>query len=182
MNYLAGWAFAANKFQKDEKKIHEFMTRLYRNVPVLDSGARGATSTFVQRGIGDVLLAWENEAFLATNTLGEKGFEIVVPSSSILCEPPVALVDRVVDKRGTRKVAQAYLEYLYTKEGQEIAAKHFYRPRDPEVLAKYNAQYPKVEMFTVDAFFGGWKKAQKTHFAEGGTFDQINGTVPPILS
>ena len=181
-NYLAGWAFAANKFQKDEKKILEFMTRLYRNVPVLDSGARGATSTFVQRGIGDVLLAWENEALMAANTLGEKNFEIVVPSSSILCEPPVALVDRVVDKRGTRKVAQAYLEYLYTKEGQEIAAKHFYRPRDPEVLAKYAAQYPKAEMFTVDAVFGGWKKAQKNHFSDGGTFDKIYGTVPPILN
>jgi sulfate/thiosulfate-binding protein len=181
-NYLAGWAFAANKFQKDEKKILEFMTRLYRNVPVLDSGARGATSTFVQRGIGDVLLAWENEALPAVNQVGKKDFELVVPTSSILCEPPVAVVDRVVDKRGTRKVAQAYLEYLYTKEGQEIAAKHFYRPRDPEVLAKYADQFPKVEMSTVDAVFGGWKKAQKNHFSDGGTFDKIYGTVPPILN
>jgi len=181
-NYLAGWAFAANKFQKDEKKIREFMTRLYRNVPVLDLGARGATSTFVQRGIGDVFLSWGNEALLAVNQLDERDLEIVVPSISILCEPPVALVDRVVDKRGTRKVAQAYLEYLYSKEGQGIAAKHFFRPRDPEVLAKYAAQYPKVEMFTVDAVFGGWQKAHKTHFSEGGTFDQIYGTVPPILN
>ncbi|HJT21457.1 MAG TPA: sulfate ABC transporter substrate-binding protein [Nitrospira sp.] len=186
-NYLAAWAFASHKFQNDEKQIHAFMTRLYRNVPVLDSGARGSTSTFVQRGIGDVLLAWENEALLAVNKLGEKDFEIVfpsivVPSSSILCEPPVALVDRVVDRKGTRKVAQAYLEFLYSKEGQEIAAKNFYRPRDPEVLAKYAAQFPKIEMFTVDSLFGGWKKAQKTHFADGGTFDQIYGTVPPVLN
>jgi sulfate transport system substrate-binding protein len=182
LNYLAAWAFASRKFEKDETKIRDFVTRLYRNVPVLDSGARGSTTTFVQRGIGDVLLAWENEALLATTTLGEKDFEIVVPSSSILCEPPVALVDRVVDKKGTRKVAQAYLDFLYSKEGQEIAAKSFYRPRDPEILAKYANQFPKVEMFTVDSVFGGWKKAQKTHFAEGGTFDQINGTVPPVLN
>ena len=182
MNYLAAWAFASKKFEKDETKIRDFVTRLYRNVPVLDSGARGSTTTFVQRGIGDVLLAWENEALMATNTLGEKDFEIVVPSNSILCEPPVALVDRVVDKKGTRKVAQAYLEYLYTKEGQEIAAKNFYRPRDPEILAKYADQFPKVEMSTVDAVFGGWKKAQKTHFSDGGTFDRIYGTVPPILN
>ncbi len=182
MNYLAAWAFASKKFEKDETKTRDFLTRLYRNVPVLDSGARGATTTFVQRGIGDVLLAWENEALLATNTLGEKGFEILVPSNSILCEPPVALVDRVVDKKGTRKVAQAYLDFLYSKEGQEIAAKHFYRPRDPEILAKYADQFPKVEMSTVDAVFGGWKKAQKTHFSDGGTFDRIYGTVPPILN
>jgi len=186
-NYLAAWAFASNKFEKDEKKIREFMTRLFQNVPVLDSGARGATSTFVQRGIGDVLLAWENEALLAVNTLGEKGFEIVVPSivlpsSSILCETPVALVDRVVNRKGTRKVAQAYLEYLYSKEGQEIGAKHFYRPRDPEVLKKYAAQFPQIELVTVDAIFGGWQKAQKVHFSDGGTFDQIYGTVPPVLN
>lgn len=185
-NYLAAWAFASTKFNKDEKKVQDFMARLYRNVPVLDSGARGSTTTFVQRGIGDVLLAWENEALLATKKLGQKDFEIVVPSivvpsSSILAEPPVALVDRVVDKKGTRKVAQAYLEYLYTKEGQEIAAKHFYRPRDPEILAKYADQYPTVQMFTVDEVFGGWQKAQKTHFADGGTFDQIYGTVPRPL-
>jgi sulfate transport system substrate-binding protein len=182
LNYLAAWAFASRKFEKDETKIRDFVTRLYRNVPVLDSGARGSTTTFVQRGIGDVLLAWENEALLATTTLGEKDFEIVVPSSSILCEPPVALVDRVVDKKGTRKIAQAYLDFLYSKEGQEIAARSFYRPRDPEILAKYADQFPKIEMSTVDVVFGGWKKAQKTHFAEGGTFDQINGTVPPMLS
>src|SRR5215831_1158023 len=179
LNYLAAWAFASNKFEKDEKKIHEFMTRLFRNVPILDSGARGATSTFVQRGIGDVLLAWENEALLAVNT---NGFEIVLPSSSILDEPPVALVDRVVNRKGTRKVAQAYLEYLYSKEGQEIGAKNFYRPRDPEVLKKYAAQFPKIELSTIDSFFGGWQKAQKVHFSDGGTFDQINGTVPPVLN
>ncbi|MDR4466074.1 MAG: sulfate ABC transporter substrate-binding protein [Nitrospira sp.] len=185
-NYLAAWAFASNKFNRDEKRVQDFMARLYRNVPVLDSGARGSTTTFVQRGIGDVLLAWENEALLATTKLGQKDFEIVVPSivvpsSSILAEPPVALVDRVVDKKGTRKVAQAYLEYLYTKEGQEIAAKHFYRPRDPEIAAKYATQFPEVNLFTVDEVFGGWQKAQKAHFADGGTFDQIYGTVPRPL-
>ena len=182
LNYLAAWAFASNKFEKDDKKIREFMTRLYRNVAVLESGARGATSTFVQRGIGDVLLAWENEALLTINTLGEKGYEMVLPSSSILDEPPVALVDRVVNRKGTRKVAQAYLEYLYSKEGQEIGAKNFYRPRDPEILKKYAAQFPKIELFTIDSFFGGWQKAQKVHFSDGGTFDQINGTVPPVLN
>ncbi len=173
--YLAAWAFASNKFQNDEKQMKDFIARLFQNVPVLDSGARGSTTTFVQRGIGDVLLAWENEALLATKTLSQGEFEIVVPSRSILAEPPVALVDRVVDKRGTRKVAQAYLEYLYTKEGQEIAAKHFYRPRDPEVAASYAAQYPTLTLFTVDDVFSGWQNAQKIHFNDGGTFDQIYG-------
>lgn len=174
-NYLAAWAFASDKFQKDETQVKDFIVRLFKNVPVLDSGARGSTTTFVQRGIGDVLLAWENEALLATNKLNQGEFEIIVPSRSILAEPPVALVDRVVDKRGTRKVAQAYLEYLYTKEGQELAAKHFYRPRDPEVAARYAAQYPKLTLFTVDDVFNGWHHAQKIHFDDGGTFDQIYG-------
>lgn len=174
-NYLAAWAFASDKFQKDEKQVKDFIARLFKNVPVLDSGARGSTTTFVQRGIGDVLLAWENEALLATNKLNQGDFDIVVPSRSILAEPPVTVVDRVVDKRGTRQVAEAYLEYLYTKEGQELAAKHFYRPRDPEVAARYAPQYPKLTLFTVDDVFGGWGNAQKTHFDDGGTFDQIYG-------
>jgi sulfate transport system substrate-binding protein len=180
-NYLAAWAYAENKFDNDENKVRDFMTRLYRNVPVLDSGARGSTTTFVQRGIGDVLLAWENESLMALKELGEGQFEIVAPSLSILAEPPVALVDKVVDRKGTREVAQAYLEYLYTKEGQEIAAKHYYRPRGPEVAEKYADQYPQVKLFTVDEVFGGWQKAQKTHFEDGGTFDQIYGIDPRPL-
>ena len=142
-------------------------------MPVLDSGARGATTTFVQRGIGDVLIAWENEALLATEKLGKDQFEIVVPSVSILAEPPVSVVDKVVDKRGTRKVAQAYLEFLYSPEGQEIGAKHYYRPRQADILAKYSAAFPKVPTFTIDEVFGGWTKAQQTHFADGGVFDKI---------
>jgi sulfate/thiosulfate-binding protein len=142
-------------------------------VPVLDSGARGATTTFVQRGIGDVLIAWENEALLATEKLGKDQFEIIVPSSSILAEPPVSIVDKVVDKRGTRKVAQAYLEFLYSAEGQEIAARHYYRPQQAAVLAKYEKAFPKVTLFTIDEVFGGWTKAQKTHFDDGGIFDRI---------
>ena len=149
------------------------MRKLYGNVPVLDSGARGATTTFVERGIGDVLLAWENEAYLAVKELGPDKVEIVVPSYSILAEPPVALVDKVVDKRGTRKVAQAYLEYLYTPEGQEIAARHYYRPTLAAVANKYDKQFAKVTLFTLKDYFGDWQKAQKTHFADGGTFDQI---------
>jgi len=149
------------------------VARLYRNVPVLDSGARGATTTFVERGIGDVFIAWENEALLALKELGPGKFEIVVPSLSILAEPPVAVVDKVVDKRGTREVAQAYLEYLYTPEGQDIAARNFYRPTDPTVAAKYEKQFPKLTLFTIDEAFGGWQKASKTHFQDGGTFDQI---------
>jgi sulfate transport system substrate-binding protein len=139
----------------------------------LDSGARGATVTFVERGIGDVAISWENEAFLAVNQLGVGKFEIVVPSVSILAEPPVAVVDKVADRRGTRKVAEAYLRYLYSEEGQEIAARHYYRPRLPSVAAKYAAQFPKVDLFTVEEVFGGWQKAQKTHFADGGLFDKI---------
>ncbi|WP_263771767.1 sulfate ABC transporter substrate-binding protein, partial [Propionivibrio soli] len=149
--------------------------QLFRNVKVLDSGARGATTTFTERGIGDVLLAWENEAFLAVKELGPEKFEIVTPSLSILAEPPVSVVDKTVDKRGTRPVAEAYLNYLYSPEGQEIAAKHYYRPRDEKVAAKYAKQFAKVNLITIDEVFGGWDKAQKTHFADGGTFDQIYG-------
>jgi sulfate transport system substrate-binding protein len=172
-NYLAAWAFALKKYGNDEGKAQEFVTKLYKNVPVLDSGARGSTTTFVKRGIGDVFLSWENEAFLAVNELGKDKFEIVVPSLSILAEPPVAVVDKVVDRRGTRKAAQAYLEYLYTPEGQELAAKHYYRPRLESVAARYAKQFPKVTLFTIDEVFGGWQKAQKKHFADGGVYDRI---------
>jgi sulfate/thiosulfate transport system substrate-binding protein len=172
-NYLAAWAHAARKHGGDEGKAKEFVRALYKNVPVLDSGARGATTTFVERGIGDVLLAWENEAFLAVEQLGKGRFEIVVPSSSILAEPPVAVVDKNVDRHGTRAVAQAYLEFLYTPEGQELAAKSFYRPRDPAVAARYAARFPKIDLVTVDGAFGGWTAAQAKHFADGGVFDQI---------
>jgi sulfate/thiosulfate transport system substrate-binding protein len=171
-NYLAAWEYGKRKWGSDQK-AQEFVTRLYKNVPVLDSGARGSTTTFVQRGIGDVLIAWENEALLATEKLGPSQFEIVVPSVSILAEPPVTLVDKVVDRRGTRKVAQAYLEFLYAPAGQEIAAKHHYRPRQADVLAKYSAKFPKIALFTIDEAFGGWTKAQQTHFDDGGIFDKI---------
>jgi sulfate transport system substrate-binding protein len=171
-NYLAAWEYGKRKWGSDQK-AQEFVTRLYRNVPVLDSGARGSTTTFVQRGIGDVLVAWENEALLATEKLGQNQFAIVVPSVSILAEPPVTLVDKVVDRRGTRKVAQAYLEFLYSPEGQEIAARHHYRPRQADVLARYSAKFPKITLFTVDEAFGGWTKAQQTHFDDGGIFDKI---------
>jgi sulfate/thiosulfate-binding protein len=172
-NYLAAWGYALKKNNGDEKKAREFVAALYKNVPVLDSGARGATTTFVQRGIGDVLIAWENEALLAVDKLGKNQFDIVIPSISVLAEPPVALVDKVVDKRGTRQVAQAYLDFLYTPEAQEIAAKHYYRPQLDAVRQKYAQQFPKVETFTVDAVFGGWTKAQQAHFNDGGIFDQI---------
>jgi sulfate/thiosulfate transport system substrate-binding protein len=172
-NYLAAWGFALKKWGNDEAKAKDFVTRIFKNVPVLDSGARGATVTFVERGIGDVLIAWENEAFLSKNELGEGRFEIVAPAVSILAEPPVTVVDKVADKRGTRKVAEAYLQYLYSEEGQEIAAKHYYRPRLESVAAKYAGTFPKVKLFTIDEVFGGWQKAQKTHFADGGVFDQI---------
>jgi sulfate/thiosulfate-binding protein len=171
-NYLAAWGYAKRKWGTDDK-AQDFVAKLYRNVPVLDSGARGATTTFVQRGIGDVLIAWENEALLATEKLGKDQFETIVPSSSILAEPPVSIVDRVVDKRGTRKAAQAYLEFLYSAEGQEIAARHYYRPQLAAVLAKYAKTFPKVTLFTIDEVFGGWTKAQKTHFDDGGIFDRI---------
>jgi len=172
-NYLAAWGYALKKFGGDEVKVKGYITQLFRNVPVLDSGARGSTTTFVERGLGDVLLAWENEAFLALKAFGPDKFEIVVPSLSILAEPPVAIVDKVVDKRGTRRVAHAYLEYLYTDEGQDIAGRNFYRPRSAKIAAKYEKQFPKLNLLTVDRDFGGWAKAQKTHFADGGVFDQI---------
>jgi sulfate/thiosulfate transport system substrate-binding protein len=172
-NYLAAWAYALKQPGGNDAKAREFVARLFKNVPVLDSGARGSTTTFVQRGIGDVLLAWENEAFLSIKELGPDKVEIVVPSLSILAEPPVAVVDKVVDKKGTRAAAQAYLEYLYTPEGQEIAAKNYYRPRLAAVAQKYAATFPKIQLITIDDVFGGWPKAQKTHFADGGVFDQI---------
>jgi sulfate transport system substrate-binding protein len=172
-NYLAAWAYSLKKYGNDEGKARDFVTKLYKNVPVLDSGARGSTTTFVKRGIGDVFLSWENEAFLAVNELGKDKFEIVVPSLSILAEPPVTVVDKVVDRRHTRKVAQAYLEYLYTPEGQELAAKHYYRPRLESVAARYAKRFPKVTLFTIDEVFGGWQKAQKKHFADGGVYDRI---------
>jgi sulfate transport system substrate-binding protein len=172
-NYLAAWEYAKRKNGGDEAKAKEFVTALFKNVPVLDSGARGATVTFVERGIGDVLISWENEAYLAVNELGKGRFEIVTPSLSILAEPPVSVVDRVVDRRGTRKVAEEYLKFLYTPEGQEIAAKNHYRPRDPKVSAKYAGEFATVNLFTVQEAFGGWQKAQKTHFNDGGTFDEI---------
>jgi sulfate/thiosulfate-binding protein len=172
-NYLAAWGYALKKFGNDDAKAKAFVASLYKNVPVLDSGARGSTITFVERGVGDVFLSWENEAFLAVKELGPDKFEIIVPSLSILAEPPVAIVDKVADKRGTRKVAQAYLEYLYSDEGQDIAGKHYYRPRSQKIAAKYAQQFPKVSLITIDEVFGGWAKAQKVHFADGGTFDQV---------
>jgi sulfate transport system substrate-binding protein len=171
-NYLAAWAFAKHQRGSDAA-ARTFVTALYRNVPVLDSGARGSTTTFVQRGIGDVLLTWENEAFLALKEFGADKFEIVVPSLSILAEPPVTWVDKVVKKKGTEAVARAYLEYLYSDEGQEIAARNFYRPRKAAIAAKYANVFPKLELVTIDSDFGGWTSAQKTHFADGGVFDQI---------
>jgi sulfate transport system substrate-binding protein len=172
-NYLAAWAHAARRFQGDEARVRAFVKALYGNVQVLDSGARGSTTTFVERGIGDVLLSWENEAFLAVEQLGKGQFEIVVPRLSILAEPPVAVVDAVVDRHGTRAVAEAYLRFLYSEEGQELAARNHYRPRDPRVAARHAGSFPRVELVTVDEAFGGWDKAQATHFAEGGVFDQL---------
>jgi sulfate transport system substrate-binding protein len=171
-NYLAAWGYAQKKLG-GETLAKEFVRKLYRNVPVLDTGARGATTTFVERGLGDVLIAWENEAFLAVKELGPDKFEIVAPSISILAEPPVALVDKVVDRKGTRKVAQAYLDHLYTTEGQEIAAQNFYRPTDAAVAAKYAKQFAQVSLFSLSDYFGDWRRAQKAHFADGGSFDQI---------
>jgi sulfate/thiosulfate-binding protein len=172
-NYLAAWGYALKKFGNDPKKAQDFVSALFKNVPVLDSGARGSLTTFTERGVGDVFISWENEAFLATKELGPDKFDIVVPSLSILAEPPVTVVDKVVDKRGTRAVATAYLEYLYSPEGQELAAQNYYRPIDPKVAAKYDKTFTKVTLFTIDEVFGGWTKAQKTHFADGGVFDQI---------
>lgn len=174
-NYLAAWGYALEKNQQDPEKAKQFVKQLYQNVEVLDSGARGATNSFVERGIGDVLIAWENEALLAINELGENGqFEIVTPSISILAEPTVAVVDKTVDKRDRREVAQAYLEYLYSPEGQEIAAKNYYRPRNAEIAKKYQQRFPQLKLLTVDKEFGGWTKAQETHFSNGGIFDEIN--------
>jgi sulfate/thiosulfate-binding protein len=174
-NYLAAWAWALKQPGGSDATAEAFVKRLYANVPVLDSGARGATVTFVERGIGDVLLAWENEAFLAVKELGPNKFDIVAPSLSILAEPPVSIVDKVVDRHGTRAVAEAYLRHLYSTEGQEIAARHFYRPRDPEVAARYAKQFLALTLVTIDSAFGGWAKAQAAHFADGGSFDRIYG-------
>ncbi len=172
-NYLAAWGYALKKSGGDESKAKDFITKLYKNVPVLDSGARGSTTTFVERGIGDVLIAWENEVLLGAKDLGQDKFEIVVPSVSILCEPTVSIVDKVVDKKGTRAVAEEYLKYLYSPEGQEIAAKRYYRPRSDAVAKKYASQFPKVKLFTLAEIIGDWQKTQKTHFADGGVFDQV---------
>jgi sulfate transport system substrate-binding protein len=172
-NYLAAWGYALRTNGNDAKKAQEFIAALYRNVPVLDSGARASLLTFTERGIGDVFISWENEAYLAAQELGPEKFQIVVPSVSILAEPPVALVDRIVDRKGNRDVATAYLQYLYSPEGQEIAARHHYRPVDPKVAAKVEKQFFKLNLFTIDEMFGGWASAQKTHFVDGGTFDQI---------
>jgi len=172
-NYLAAWGYALKSSGGDEAKAKDYVTRLYRNVPVLDTGGRGATVTFVERGIGDVLVVWENEVLLAARELQKGQLEVVAPSVSILAEPPVAVVDRVAAKHNAKAVPQAYLEYLYTPAGQEIAARHYYRPRLAAVADKYAAQFPKLTLFTIDEVFGGWAKAQRTHFADGGTFDQI---------
>ena len=172
-NYLAAWGYARQRFGSDDK-AKQFVKAIYANVPVLDTGARGSTVTFVERGVGDVLIAWENEAFLSLKEFGAEKFEIVVPSLSILAEPPVAVVDKVVDRRRTRAAARAYLEFLYTKEGQEIGARNFYRPRDPNVAKRYAATFPTLRLITVDEAFGGWQKAQKTHFDDKGVFDEIS--------
>jgi len=185
-NYLAAWGFALEQYkarhpeQKDAEKsdaadayAREFVGKIFKNVPVLDSGARGSTTTFVQRGLGDVFLSWENEAFLAVKEFGSDKFEIVIPSLSILAEPPVSVVDKVVDRRGTREAAEAYLKFLYTEKGQEVAARNFYRPRLESVVKKYADQFPNIKLFTIDDVFGGWQKAQKRHFDDGGVFDQI---------
>jgi sulfate/thiosulfate transport system substrate-binding protein len=175
-NYLAAWAWALKQPGGSDASAEAFVKKLYHNVPVLDSGARGATVTFVERGIGDALLAWENEAFLALKELGPAKFDIVAPSLSIVAEPPVSVVDQNVDQHGTRKVAEAYLKYLYSTQGQEIAARHFYRPRDPAVAARYATQFANIpQLVTIDAVFGGWTRAQATHFADRGTFDRIYG-------
>jgi sulfate transport system substrate-binding protein len=171
--YLAAYGFALKQPGGNDAKARDFISKVFANVPVLDSGARGSTVTFAERGIGDVLLAWENEAYLSRKEFGADKFDVVYPPVSILAEPPVSLVDKVVDKKGTRAVAQAYLDYLYSPEGQEIAGKNFYRPIDPTIAAKYAKQFPKLNLFTIDDTFGGWAKAQKTHFSDGGVFDQI---------
>ena len=171
--YLAAWGYALKKFNGNETKTRDFVAKFYKNVPVFDTGARGATTTFVQRGIGDVLVGWENEAIMTLRESGKGNYEVIAPSLSILAEPPVTVVDKVVARRGTKAVAQAYLEYLYSPEGQEIAARHYYRPRLKSVAEKYAADFPKLTLFTIDEVFGGWQKAHTTHFADGGIFDQI---------
>ena len=171
-NYLAAWGYAQKKYGSQEK-ARDLVQKLYKNVPVLDTGARGSTVTFVERNVGDVLIAWENEAFLSINEFGKDKFEIVVPSLSILAEPPVAVVDKVVDRKGTRAVAEDYLKFLYTAEGQEIAGRNYYRPRDPAVAGKLEDRFPNLELLTVDQAFGGWRKAQSDHFNDGGVFDSI---------
>ena len=173
MELPRAWGYALRKNNGDEAKAKDFVTKLYANVPVLDSGARGSTTTFVERGIGDVLIAWQNEALMSIKQLGPDKFELVVPSVSVLAEPPVTVVDRVAQRHGKTEVANAYLEYLYTPEGQEVVARDFYRPRNPVVAVKYKSQFPSLPLFTVDEQFGGWTKAQKTFFADGGVFDQI---------
>jgi sulfate transport system substrate-binding protein len=172
-NYLAAWAWAWREFEQDEPRVREYVTRLYRNVPVLDTGARGATTTFVQRGMGDVCLAWENEAYLALKEFGTNRFEVVTPAVSILAEPPVAVVERSAQRRGTLTVARAYLEYLYSEEGQDIVGRHFYRPRSATAAAKYAAQFRPLTLVTLAETFGDWQQAHRIHFAEGGIFDQI---------
>jgi sulfate transport system substrate-binding protein len=172
-NYLAAWGWALDRWNGDEAQARAFVGAIYKNVAVLDSGARGSTISFTQRGVGDVLLAWENEAYLAIREAGDGKYDIVVPSESILAEPPVAIIDSVVDQKGTRKVAEAYLGYLYSDEGQDLAAQWFYRPRAAAIAAKYAARFPALKLFTVDEKFGGWDKAQPTHFSDGGIFDQI---------
>ncbi len=172
-NYLAAWGYALEKNNNDENKAKEFVKKLFENVPVLDSGARGSTTTFVERGVGDVLIAWENEAYLVEKELGKGKFDIVTPSISILAEPPVAVVNKIADKKGTKEVATEYLKYLYSEEGQEIAAKNFYRPSDEKIAKKYESQFKNVNLITIDKAFGGWDNAQKKHFDDGGIFDQI---------
>ena len=172
-NYLAAWGWALKQPNATPETAKQFVASIYKNVPVLDSGARGSTTTFAQRNLGDVFISWENEAFLILKEFGADKFEIVAPAVSILAEPPVAVVDKVVDKKGTRKVAEAYVNYLYSPEAQEIAARHYYRPRNEEVFKRYQDKFPNIQLFTIEDVFGGWKKAQETHFADGGVFDQI---------
>lgn len=172
-NYLAAWAYALRQYDNDETKAYDFVRKIFANVSVLDSGARGSTNTFAQRGLGDVLIAWENEAYLSIQQLGNNELEMIVPSLSILAEPPVTLIDKNVDRKGTREVAQSYLENLYSDDAQRLAAKHFYRPSNPDIAAEFSDQFPQIELVTIDEVFGGWSKAQATHFNDGGMFDRI---------
>lgn len=172
-NYLALWGYGLEKFDGDEEQTYEFVRQVYDNVPVLDPAARGATNTFVQRRLGDVFIAWENEAFLSVEQLGQGEYEIIVPSLSILAEPPVTVVDANVDRKGTREIAEAYLDFLYTDEAQHLAAKHYYRPTNPDILAEYSDNFPDLTLFTIDDALGGWQHAQETHFNDGGVFDRI---------